>query len=121
MGEARHGSALAGVAGDQGGKERGGVVKVSMGRPIGRWTLHELLKGAEHFCRDISEHFLRGYVPAVKEVLAALAAQRTSTSQRADLIIVHAIEQVEEAERYGRKLMDQLDEILRAIQDHAEQ
>ena len=94
---------------------------MAAGRPIRRWTLHELVKGAERLCRDIAEHFRRGYVPAAKEVQAAAASQRTSTSTRADLVIVHAVEQIEQADSYGKELLDQLDEILKAIQDHADQ
>ena len=89
-------------------------------KPIRRWTLRELLDGSDHVCRDISEHFTKDYIPTLREVARLLRIHKDQIPEVADKTVVNSIQRIERAEAYATELINQLDEILDAIQAQAD-
>ena len=89
-------------------------------RPIQRWTLRELINGSERVCREINEHLNTDYVPAVREVERLLRPHKHRKVEVADKTIANAITHLEKAEVYATELINHLEEILSAVQAHAE-
>ena len=90
-------------------------------RPIQRWTLRELLNGSDRICRDVIEHLNTDYVPAIREMAGLLSQHGRHLNELTDKTVVNSIDRLERAETYGTELIDQLAEILRGIQTHAEE
>jgi hypothetical protein len=90
------------------------------GRPIQRWTLRELINGSERVCREITEHMNTDYVPAVREVSRLLKPHKHRKVEVADKTIANAVLRLEKAETYATELVDQLEEILGGVHQHAE-
>ena len=89
-------------------------------RPIQRWTLRELINGSERLCREITEHLNTDYVPAVREVGRLLKPHKHRKVEVTDKTVSNAVVKLEKAEVYATELINQLEEILKAMHSHAE-
>jgi len=71
-------------------------------------------------CREITEHLNTDYVPAVREVGRLLKPHKHRKVEVTDKTVSNAVVKLEKAEVYATELINQLEEILKAMHSHAE-
>ena len=90
------------------------------GKPIQRWTLRELLNESQRLCRELTDHLNTDYMPHVRELARLLRPHRHRKVEVTDKSIVNALGKQQKAQAYTTDLINQLEEILKAIHSHAD-